>query len=125
MTTNAQIKNQERKQPNSRHCFVCGLENEYGLGLRFYEIGPDEVTATVSIPEQYQGYPGVVHGGITAAMLDEVLGRAAMVGDCGFPTAASAPMQMAPWRICGTIPCGKRTWKRWVGRSILTRRVSQ
>jgi len=81
MTTNAQTQKQERKQPNSRHCFVCGLENEYGLGLRFYEVGPDEVTAMVSIPEQYQGYPGVVHGGITAAMLDEVLGRAAMVGD--------------------------------------------
>ncbi len=65
MTSEAQIEKQERKQPNSRHCFVCGLENEYGLGLRFYEVGPDEVTATVTIPDQYQGYPGVVHGGIT------------------------------------------------------------
>ncbi len=35
----------------------------------------------MTIPEQYQGYPGVVHGGITAAMLDEILGRAAMADD--------------------------------------------
>ena len=79
--TQSQKPKMTRKQPNSRHCFVCGLENTYGLGLKFYETGPGEVMAEVVIPEQYQGYPGVVHGGITAAMLDEVLGRAAMVGD--------------------------------------------
>jgi uncharacterized protein (TIGR00369 family) len=83
MTTNNQAHKHEklRKQPNSRHCFICGLENEYGLGMSFYDVGPDEVTATVTIPEHYQGYPGVVHGGITAAMLDEILGRAAMADD--------------------------------------------
>lgn len=69
------------KQPNSRYCFVCGLENERGLRLHFYEIGPGEVEATTCIPEVYQGYPGIVHGGIIAAMLDEVLARAAMVDD--------------------------------------------
>lgn len=63
-------------QPNSRHCFVCGLENNYGLKLRFIETGPGEVTATYTVPEQFQGYPGVVHGGIVTAMLDEVTGRA-------------------------------------------------
>jgi len=31
-------------QPNSRHCFVCGLENEHGLHLRFYETAEGEVT---------------------------------------------------------------------------------
>ena len=63
-------------QPNSRHCFVCGLENNYGLKLRFVETGPGEVTAKYIVPEQFQGYPGVVHGGIVTAMLDEVTGRA-------------------------------------------------
>lgn len=71
----------QKKQANSRHCFVCGLANPYGLKLRFYEIGPGEVTAEYTVPEHFQGYPGVVHGGIVAAMLDEVLGRAHMGGD--------------------------------------------
>ncbi len=66
------------KQPNSRHCFVCGLENLYGLRLKFYATGPGEVTTHCSIPEQYQGYPGVVHGGVVAAMLAEVAARALM-----------------------------------------------
>lgn len=68
-------------QPNSRHCFACGLENVYGLRLRFYETGPNEVTAHYTVPEHFQGYPGVVHGGIVTAMLDEVTGRAHIRGD--------------------------------------------
>lgn len=76
-----QTEQTQTKQPNSRHCFVCGLENEYGLGMSFYEIGPGEVVVEHVVPDQYQGYPGVVHGGVVAAMLDEVLGRAAMVGE--------------------------------------------
>jgi acyl-coenzyme A thioesterase PaaI-like protein len=71
----------KKLQPNSRHCFVCGLENPFGLHLRFVETGPGEVTAEYTVPEHYQGYPGVVHGGIVAAMLDEVTGRVHMNGD--------------------------------------------
>lgn len=65
-------------QPNSRHCFVCGLENSFGLHLRFYTTAPGEVMVEYTVPEHYQGYPGVVHGGIVAAMLDEVVGRVFM-----------------------------------------------
>jgi acyl-coenzyme A thioesterase PaaI-like protein len=66
------------KQPNSRHCFVCGVENPIGLHLSFYETGPGEVTADINLPDQYQGYPGIAHGGVIAAMLDEAAGRAHM-----------------------------------------------
>ena len=66
------------KQPNSRHCFVCGVENPIGLHLKFYETGPGEVTADINLTDQYQGYPGIVHGGVIAAMLDEAAGRAHM-----------------------------------------------
>ena len=68
-------------QPNSRYCFVCGLANPHGLMLRFYETGPGEVTADYTVPEHFQGYPGVVHGGIVTALLDEVTGRAHMHGE--------------------------------------------
>jgi acyl-coenzyme A thioesterase PaaI-like protein len=66
------------KQPNSRHCFVCGVENPIGLRLKFYETAPGEVTADLNLPKDYQGYPGIVHGGVIAAMLDEAAGRAHM-----------------------------------------------
>jgi acyl-coenzyme A thioesterase PaaI-like protein len=71
-------------QPNSRHCFICGLENPHGLHLRFFTTAPGEVTVEYTVPEYYQGYPGVVHGGIVAAMLDEATGRVFM-GDPAAP----------------------------------------
>jgi len=69
------------KQPNSKQCFVCGLENPFGLKMHFYQTAPDEVTTHYTVHPRYQGYPGVVHGGIVAAMLDEVTGRALMGAD--------------------------------------------
>ncbi len=68
-------------QPNSNHCFVCGLSNPFGLKLRFFDTEPGVVTSEVILSEQYQGYPGVVHGGIVAAMLDEAAGRSHMGGE--------------------------------------------
>ena len=64
-----------KKQANSKHCFVCGVVNFNGLQIKFYEDQPGAVHATVKVPEHFQGYPGIVHGGVIAAMLDEVAGR--------------------------------------------------
>jgi uncharacterized protein (TIGR00369 family) len=69
------------QQPNSAMCFVCGLENPAGLRLVFYETSPDEVMAAYTPPEQFQGYPGVLHGGIVASLLDEAGGRVVMIGN--------------------------------------------
>ncbi len=49
--------------------------------MRFYDNGQDEVQAEHTVPDTYQGYPGIVHGGILAAMLDEAVGRVAMISD--------------------------------------------
>lgn len=70
-----------KPQPNSDHCFVCGRLNPHGLHMTFFDNGSDEVYADHNVPAAYEGYPGLVHGGIVAAMLDEVVGRVAMIGD--------------------------------------------
>jgi acyl-coenzyme A thioesterase PaaI-like protein len=67
-----------QKQPGSRDCFVCGVENPFGLKLDFFTTGPGEVSVNTILSENYQGYPGVVHGGIVACIVDEVLGRVHM-----------------------------------------------
>ena len=71
-------------QPNSRHCFVCGLENPVGLKLRIYRTEPGVIETSFTAPEHFQGYPGVLHGGIVASILDEISGRAQM-GDPSVP----------------------------------------
>ena len=70
-----------KRQPNSRHCFICGMENPVGLHLHIYETAPGEVASTYIAPEHFQGYPGVLHGGIVAAIIDEISGRTHMGSD--------------------------------------------
>ncbi len=69
------------RQPNSDYCFVCGRKNRLGLYMTFYDNGENEVCAEYTVAEEYQGYPGVVHGGVVAAMLDETVARVSMIGD--------------------------------------------
>ena len=69
-----------RKLEASDCCFVCGRENPAGLMMEFYELEPGVVESRLSIPQNYGGYPGVVHGGVISAMLDECSGRAAQTG---------------------------------------------
>jgi uncharacterized protein (TIGR00369 family) len=69
------------RQPNSRMCFVCGRENPAGLHLRFFDNGRDEVTCDLTVTSKHQSYPGLVHGGVIASILDETGGRTAMIGD--------------------------------------------
>jgi len=67
-----------KKQANARTCFVCGVENPSGLGMNFYQTPGGEIVANYRVHSRHQGYPGVTHGGIVAAMLDETAGRALM-----------------------------------------------
>lgn len=62
-------------------CFICGMQNAVGLHLHIYQTGPDTVESTYTAPEHFQGYPGVLHGGIVGAILDELSGRALMGAD--------------------------------------------
>jgi acyl-coenzyme A thioesterase PaaI-like protein len=69
------------KQPNSNMCFICGVQNPVGLHLHIYETEPGVVEASYTAPEHFQGYPGVLHGGIVGAILDELSGRSLMGSD--------------------------------------------
>jgi uncharacterized protein (TIGR00369 family) len=67
------------KQPNSDKCFVCGLINDKGLKASFYETDSKEVVAVFTPQALHQSYPGRLHGGIAACILDETIGRAIQI----------------------------------------------
>ena len=64
-----------KKQNISKMCFVCGEKNDFGLHAKFYETDANELVALINPSEQHQGYPGRMHGGIAATILDETIAR--------------------------------------------------
>ncbi|MEX1253416.1 MAG: PaaI family thioesterase [Dehalococcoidia bacterium] len=64
----------ERPNP-ARLCFGCGDENPRGLGMRF-AVEDGRAVAQFTPPDYLQGYPGRMHGGGVATMLDEAMGWA-------------------------------------------------
>lgn len=69
----------KNSQHISKNCLVCGTQNDFGLKTRFYETEENELVAVFSPMSEHQSYPNVTHGGISAAILDEVIGRAIMM----------------------------------------------
>jgi acyl-coenzyme A thioesterase PaaI-like protein len=69
------------KQPNSRMCFLCGIENPIGLKLKFYTDDEGRCIARFRPKAEHQGYPGQLHGGIISALLDETMGRVLALQD--------------------------------------------
>lgn len=100
------------QQYNSTSCFACGLENSSGLRLRFYDNGKDQVFTQFIIDSQHAGYPGMAHGGIVAAILDEVGGRTVMINNPNrffvtarmdvryrLPVPVGLPLEAAGWLL--------------------------
>jgi acyl-coenzyme A thioesterase PaaI-like protein len=72
------------RQPTSRSCFVCGRDNPVGLKVKWdQDPASGEIRGRVTIPKHFNGYPGVAHGGVVAAILDETAGRSILL-DGGF-----------------------------------------
>lgn len=60
-------------------CFGCGRSNPFGLGLDNFDVTDRSVTVAFTPHEHHQGYSGVLHGGIVATALDEVMAWSAML----------------------------------------------
>ncbi len=79
------------------YCFACGTGNPIGLRLRF-TITEDSLYTDFSLPREYQGWTGVVHGGILTLIMDEVQVNAAAAKGYIAPTAEITSRLMLPVR---------------------------
>ena len=94
-------------------CFICGLENPVGLHLHIYETEPGIVETNYVAPDHFQGYPGVLHGGIVSAIIDEISGRAHMGSDPSNPRFLFTAKLEVKYRK--NVPVGKQL--KIVGRA--------
>ncbi|UCE24600.1 MAG: PaaI family thioesterase, partial [Candidatus Zixiibacteriota bacterium] len=56
-------------------CFICGQKSRVGLKARFFWDG-EKAFCDITADEKYAGYKDIFHGGIAAALLDEVMIKA-------------------------------------------------
>ncbi|AQT69258.1 hypothetical protein STSP2_02447 [Anaerohalosphaera lusitana] len=58
------------------NCIVCNKANPKGLNINYVltEDGSG-VTAVFDCDEQYEGYPGIIHGGVIASIFDGAMGN--------------------------------------------------
>jgi acyl-coenzyme A thioesterase PaaI-like protein len=57
------------------NCFGCAQDNPIGLKLMFTGVD-GTFESRIRLGANYESFPGVVHGGIVAAILDEMLAQA-------------------------------------------------
>ena len=96
------------------HCFGCGQLNEDGLKLIFTP-GPEGSVAEYVVPERFQSWAGMAHGGMVSLMLDEAVGWAAW--QAGHPGVTGRlqvsfrrPLRLGEAiRIVGTVESTRRT----------------
>jgi len=59
------------------YCFVCGKDNPKGLQITVTYLPKEAAAETVlALPREYQGWADVIHGGILATLLDEMMAHA-------------------------------------------------
>ena len=54
------------------NCFACGTLNVQGLHLELH-AGDDRCWVELSLPDRFEGWEGIAHGGIVCTLLDEVM----------------------------------------------------
>ena len=92
------------------NCFVCGVKNPNGLKLSF-EVDKEKqaIKTTFVASPTFQGWDGIVHGGIVSTLLDEAMAK--LVYELGYQAVTAsleirfkkpAPI-LEPLRVYGTI----------------------
>ena len=60
------------KIEDDKHCFACGDMNEYGLHADITTNDDNTSNCKITVPSRFQGWKGMVHGGIISTLLDEI-----------------------------------------------------
>jgi uncharacterized protein (TIGR00369 family) len=62
--------------PVENLCFVCSAANPRGMHLAFeYDYDRLRVVGRFQLGPEYQGGAGIIHGGVVATLLDEVMAK--------------------------------------------------
>lgn len=108
MTTEPHKSLRQTRQVHHPLCIVCGNVNGKGLGLQFDTPRPGVVEACFPCPSALQGYEGILHGGVSSALLDGAMtnclfamGRPAVTAEMRIrfrhPVQTGCPVLVRAW----------------------------
>jgi uncharacterized protein (TIGR00369 family) len=60
----------------TKDCYICGRDNVVGFHIQFFPDGPGAARAEYVGRAEHCGWPGVLHGGVTFALMDEAFAYA-------------------------------------------------
>ena len=92
-----------RELPRDKNCFVCGVKATEGLGMRIFESEDGYAVGLCRTREIHQGFPGVTHGGLVSACLDEVLWFSTRLDD---PEAPAMTLELNV-KFLSPVPAGQ------------------
>ena len=95
------------------NCFACGTLNVHGIGLELH-AGDDRCWTELTLPDRFEGWEGIAHGGVISTILDEVMAWALVDHDLWGVTARMNVEFKRP------VPLGRRI--RAEGRVLQVRR---
>lgn len=103
----------------SDRCFVCGTLNPAGLHMEIHE-GEGWAKGSWKIEPEFIGYDSILHGGIMASIMDDMMAHAIYCKDVDVVTAHLEMDYRAPAYVGETIDCEARIVEMGKGRSIRT-----
>ena len=71
----------EESEGSYQACYGCGQENAQGLRMSFAHLADGTTECVYTAADHLAGAPGVIHGGVQATLLDEVMGHAIHVAN--------------------------------------------
>ncbi|NLF94405.1 MAG: PaaI family thioesterase [Oligosphaeraceae bacterium] len=90
-------------------CLLCGGANPFSLQLSFQETAEGGVRTDFLTSSVLQGYPGILHGGVTASLLD------AAMTNCLFQHGIQAYTADLHVRYLHPVPCpAQLEIKAWI-----------
>jgi acyl-coenzyme A thioesterase PaaI-like protein len=114
-------ENSKTVKPKTKLCYVCGPDNPNGLQVPFSPDGPQGSRALYTGRAEHGGWPGILHGGVTFALMDEALGWAVHFQGLHGVTAKAETRFREPVRVGEKVVI--RAWTIEQRRRLMTARA--
>ena len=101
------MKNDDSSLKDS-YCIGCGKDNPIGLKLEFSQNSEGAIVTESKLEREFEGYQGIIHGGIISLILDETSAKAVHFSGYKGVTARIKVSFLRPFRVGEDFICSAK-----------------